>query len=149
MKIFEAIRKDHDIQRKLIEELVKTSGDTEKRKRIYYQLKYELKIHADAEEKYFYIPLIKDNLSQDDARHGVAEHHEIDELVEQLEDTEFDSSAWLTTAKKLNEKVLHHLEEEEHKFFQIAGKVLNEKEKLSLANQYLAEIDNNRILELK
>lgn len=148
MKIFEAIRKDHDVQRDLIKELINTSGDTEKRKRIYYQLKYELKIHADAEEKYFYIPLIKDDLSQDEARHGVAEHHEIDELIEDLDATGFDSPAWLTIAKKLNEKVLHHLEEEEHKFFQIAGKVLNEKEKSDLATQYSAEINDNRILEL-
>ncbi len=148
MKIFEALRKDHDVQRDLLKELIQTSGNTEKRKRIYYQLKYELKIHADAEEKYFYIPLIKDDLSQDEARHGVAEHHEIDELLEALDATEFDSPTWLTIAKKLNEKALHHLKEEEHKFFQIAGKVLEENQKDDLASHYLEEVNDKRILEL-
>lgn len=63
MNIFEALRKDHEIQRSLLNELVKTHGDTDDRRRIYYQLKHELKIHADAEEKYFYVPLFKDDLS--------------------------------------------------------------------------------------
>ncbi|MNO07802.1 hypothetical protein D3C81_2301550 [compost metagenome] len=43
------------------------------------------------------------------------------------------------TAKKLSEKVHHHLEEEEQKFFQMAGKLLNDKQKESLAGQYEKE----------
>lgn len=148
MKIFEALRKDHEVQRKLVNALVETSGDTDERRRLYYQLKHELKIHADAEEKYFYLPLFKDDMSQEEARHGVAEHHEMDELVEMLDDADFDSSAWLTTAKKLKHKVLHHLEDEEKQFFQIAGKVLDEKAKNHLADQYEAEIKEARELEL-
>lgn len=72
----------------------------------------------------------------------------MDELVEELDATEFDSPGWLVTAKKLKEKVLHHLEEEEHKFFQVAGKVLSENEKTNLAKQYFAEVKNNRTLDI-
>ena len=42
-------------------------------------------------------------------------------------------------AKKLAEKIEHHLKEEETKFFQEAGKVLTEQQKLSLAKAYEAE----------
>lgn len=49
MNIFEAIRQDHDLQRKLADQLIETSGDTKKRKEIFSQLKKELNIHADAE----------------------------------------------------------------------------------------------------
>ncbi|WP_046756232.1 hemerythrin domain-containing protein [Kordia jejudonensis] len=144
MKIFEAIRKDHDIQRKLLDELIETSGDSERRTQLFEAVKHELKIHEDAEERHFYKPLISDDMMQDHARHGIAEHHEIDELVEKLEETEQDSSAWLKYAKDLQHKVLHHLEDEERTFFQLAGKVLTEKQKEELATKYVAFMDKCR-----
>ena len=138
MKIFEAIRKDHDIQRSLCDELVKTSGDTTFRKNIWEKLKKELKVHAQAEERFFYVPLIEEDMTQKHARHGVAEHHEMDELIEKIDEAEMDGPAWLTYAKQLREKVYHHLEDEEHTFFQLAGKVLSEKEKNNLEKEYRA-----------
>ena len=148
MKIFEAIRKDHDIQRILLRNLTSTSGATEERKRIYYQLKRELKIHANAEERHFYVPLFENDSSQDQARHGVAEHHEMDEIIAQMDQTDFSSPAWLLLAKKLEEKVLHHLKDEEQEFFQLAGKVLNENQKKNLGKDYIIEMNDERILEL-
>ncbi|MTE27714.1 hemerythrin domain-containing protein [Winogradskyella ouciana] len=136
MTIYEAIRRDHDIQRNLLDKLVDTSGDTAKRKELFKLLRKELTIHANAEERHFYKPLIPTDMMQEHARHGIAEHHEIDELIEQLEDTEMDSSAWLKIAKNLKEKVEHHLDDEEHTFFQLSGKVLSEKQKKDLANNY-------------
>lgn len=144
MNIFEAIRKDHDIQRGLLDKLIQTSGDTTKRDKIFNSIKTELKVHADAEERHYYKPLIDSDVMQDKARHGIAEHHEIDELIEQLENTDYDSSAWLKTAKKLKEKVEHHLEDEEHKFFQLSGKVLTENQKEELANSYLKYMESHR-----
>lgn len=143
MTIFEAIRKDHDIQRELCDKLVATSGDTPERKALWTQLKKELDVHADAEERYFYVPLIKEDMTQEHARHGVAEHHEIEELEQKLEDADMDSSAWLTYAKQLREKVYHHLEDEEHTFFQLAGKVLSEAQKSSLEKEYRAHMSSN------
>ncbi len=149
MNIFEALRKDHDIQRKLLEVLVDTSGNTKKREETFKALKHELKIHEDGEERHFYSPLIDIDKTQDHARHGIAEHHEIDEIIAQLEETEMDSSAWLKYAKKLKEKVEHHLEDEEHTFFQLAGKVLNDKEKINLGAEYNQYIETSREHEIE
>lgn len=134
--IFEALRKDHDTQRNLLERLVDTSGDTNARDTIFKQLKHELDMHANAEERHFYKPLMSNDMMQEKARHGVAEHHEIDELLEALEKTDYTSSAWLKIAKDLKHKVEHHLEDEEHTFFQLAGKVFTEAQKTSLAEGY-------------
>ncbi len=136
MNIFESLRKDHDTQRDLFEKLIKTSGDTQKREELFQAVKKELEIHAEAEERFFYKPLISVDMTQDLSRHGIAEHHKIDELIEELEKTDYDSSAWLKIAKKLKEKVEHHLEDEEHSFFQLAGKVFSETQKKSLAKDY-------------
>ncbi|UBZ06000.1 hemerythrin domain-containing protein [Salegentibacter mishustinae] len=144
MNIFEALRQEHEIQRNLVAKLVETHGDTQERKKIFEQLKHELKIHADAEERHFYIPLIKKDLTQEKARHSVAEHHEMDEIIEQLEDTEMDASNWLKIAKELEHKVIHHLDEEEQEVFQMAGKALTDNQKTSLASDYNKEIKKMR-----
>ena len=136
MNIFEAIREDHEKQRTLVDLLVKTHGDSEGRNELFARLKRELHVHEDAEERFFYKPLISADLTQDKARHGIAEHHEIDELIEKLEDTEMSSSAWKGYAEKLRDKVLHHLDEEEHQIFQMAGKVLKDNQKTELAKSY-------------
>ena len=143
MTIFEAIRQDHDVQRDLLDKLVDTSGDSETRDTLFKELKSQLQVHAEAEERHFYKPLISNDMMQDHARHGIAEHHEIDEFIEQLEETEYDSSAWLKIAKKLKEKVEHHLEDEEHTFFQLAGKVFNESQKSALAEPYQSYMKSN------
>jgi len=90
------------------------------------------------------VALIEHDLTQEKARHSIAEHHEIDELIEQLEEMEFSNTAWLTIAKKLVEQVEHHLKEEEHEVFQLGGKVLKEKEKSSLATEYNNHMETAR-----
>jgi len=144
MNIFEALRKDHEIQRDLIDQLVKTSGDSDKRKELFDQLKKELALHEDAEERHFYVPLLEVDMTQEKARHGIAEHHEMDELVEKIEETDRSSSAWLVYMKELAHQIEHHLDEEEQEVFQLAGKALNETEKKSLAKDYQEYMKENR-----
>lgn len=144
MNIFEALREDHDKQRTLVDLLTKTHGDSDGRDELFKKLKHELKIHADAEERHFYVPLIEDDLTQEKARHSIAEHHEMDELIEELESTDYSSPGWLATAKKLAHEVIHHLDEEEQEVFQLAGKVLTNGQKESLAADYREEMKENR-----
>ena len=139
MNIFEALRESHVIQRNLAERLLQTSGDTPERRELFERLKNELFAHAVAEDRYFYIPLMMTDSGLNITRHALSEHHKMDELLEQLTETEFSHSSWLVLAKKLNETVHHHLKEEEHGFFQQAGKILEDKQKESLAKQYLKE----------
>ncbi|MBF38796.1 hemerythrin domain-containing protein [Idiomarina sp. UBA4520] len=136
MTIFEELRVDHDKQRQLLDLLLNTSGNEPEREQYYQQLKTQLEQHAAAEERYFYNPLIEDNATIEMSRHGIAEHHEIDELIEALEQTDMSSPAWLQHFKNLKHKVLHHLEDEEQGFFQKAGKVLGDSEKQSLGKEY-------------
>lgn len=139
MNIFEALRESHERQRTYAKALIRTSGDTPERVDAYKQLKSELQAHETAEERHFYIPLMEFDNGVDLSRHAISEHHEMDEMMEELDGTEMSSPAWLATAKKLSEKVHHHLEEEEQKFFQMAGKLLDDKQKESLATQYQKE----------
>ena len=138
MSIFDAIRNDHQKQRTLGDLLAKTHGDSDGRDELFTKLKDELERHAKAEERHFYVPLMKKDLTQEKARHSVAEHHELDKIIEELEQTDRSSAGWVATAKKLHEKLIHHLDEEEHEIFQLAGKVLSESEQQQLASDYVA-----------
>lgn len=144
MNIFEALRESHEIQRDLSEQLVQTSGDTPERTALFADLKNELAAHELAEDRHFYAPLMQHDAAIDLCRHAIAEHHEMDEMVEELEGIEQSSPAWLVKAKLLADKVHHHLKEEEQKFFQQAGKILTEKQKTDLADKYLKEYDSQK-----
>ncbi len=139
MTIFEALRESHELQRKLARGLVRTKGKSARRDELFRLLKEDLAAHALSEERHFYAPIMMDNTGIDVSRHAIAEHHEIDEMVEELEKTDQSSSGWLAMAKKLSKKVHHHLKEEEHGFFQMAGKILTDKQKEGLADNYLKD----------
>lgn len=142
--IFEALRADHETQRRLVDRLVETTGDSDERRDVFGELRIELAAHAAAEERYFYVPLIEHDLTQQKARHSIAEHHELDELVEQLAGYEFGASRWLTTAKQLHHRLHHHLDEEEQQIFQQAGKALSDDDKTALATRYTSEMSRQR-----
>lgn len=134
--IFESLRDDHDLQRQLIEKLVATTGDSPERSEVFEQLKTELEIHAKHEERQFYVPLMKQDLTQEKARHSVSEHKELDDLVEKLQEYDRTAPQWLVTANELEHELIHHLDEEEQEVFQLAGKALSETQKTELAKAY-------------
>lgn len=137
--IFDVLKDSHEKQRLLMDALLQTSGDTQARQELYVNLKDELTKHAIAEERHFYAPLIESDQSIDMTRHGIAEHHGIDKILAQLDDTEMSSPAWLVLMKTLKDKVEHHLEEEQ-RFFQTAGRVLDTEQKETLARKYEKEV---------
>jgi len=93
----------------LLKILAETSGNTAARREYYEALKTQLESHAIAEERHFYTHLLEKDATVDLTRHGIAEHHEIDELLGKLDETDMSSPAWLRHLKTLQEKVEHHL----------------------------------------
>ncbi|MBA3771214.1 MAG: hemerythrin domain-containing protein [Ramlibacter sp.] len=149
MNIFEALRVSHETQRALSARLLASEAEGPERQQIFLDLKAELLAHETAEERCLYVPLFEHDVTVDASRHAIAEHHEMDEMVEDLEELVGDSVQWMAGARKLCAKVEHHLTEEENKFFQQAGKVLTEAQKLALAKEYEAEFLTLRVKETK
>ena len=145
MNIFDELKTDHDKQRALLDNLSDTQGDEAERRTQFNVLKAQLQAHATAEERYFYSPLINNDSTVDLSRHGIAEHHEIDELIETIEQTDMSSPAWLQHLKSLKHKVLPHLADEAQGFFQQAGKVLSTQQKSELGSDYRSEMDQQGI----
>ena len=122
MNIFEALRESHEIQRDLSEKLLQTSGDSPERHELFKQLKNELFAHETAEDRYFYIPLMMTDSGLSITRHALAEHHEMDEMIEELSETDFSNPGWIAIAKKLSDKVHHHLKEGRAQLFSAGRK---------------------------
>jgi hypothetical protein len=138
--IFDAIRESHDLQRDLCRKVTASRRDMAARQVLFLQLKVELMAHAAAEERHLYVPLLMEDGGLDASRHALHEHHEVDELLDDLSVRNKKQAGWIATAKKLSFKVRHHLKEEESKFFQVAGRLLSATKKKELARKYAREI---------
>lgn len=134
--IYESLRESHDVQRDLCKRLKKAANDSEQRKVIFNELRIELAAHTAAEERFLYAPILMKDAGLNSSRHALAEHHELDELVEKIQEFKDSSRKWPKLIGQLIDDVKHHLKEEETKFFQVSGKILNETQKQKLATQY-------------
>lgn len=135
MNLYDTLRASHEVQRTLCRRLVRTK-DAAVREELFKSLKVELSAHEAAEERFFYVPLLMDDAGLDVSRHALSEHHEIDELMEKLEKSDPTGDVWHEIALELSAKVHHHLHEEETRFFQVSGKILTAKQKVTLAANY-------------
>lgn len=134
--IYDALRESHEIQRSLLRRMLRSRAGTRERVELFTQVRIELGAHEAAEERYLYVPILMDDMGLSSSRHALHEHHQIDELVEDLQKLKPAEDAWLGKARELSKKVHHHLGEEEKKFFQVSGKILTATQKPRLARAY-------------
>jgi len=139
--IYDALRESHERQRSLCRRLLRSPPHSEKRIALFTELRIELAAHAAAEERFLYAPILMDDAGLDASRHALHEHHEIDEIVADMQVNDKNGAGWMARARKLSEKVHHHLREEEKKFFQVSGKILDAAQKARLARRYRRDHD--------
>lgn len=139
--LYDALRESHERQRTLCRRLLRTKSHTDVRREVFKALRVELEAHAAAEERYLYVAMLLDDAGLSASRHALSEHHEIEELVDELRVAKKLGRGWMAKAKKLSKKVHHHLREEETKFFQQSGKILGAAQKKQLGAQYLADYE--------
>lgn len=136
MNIYSSIRFDHEHHRDLIQTLLDTEGDSARRRDFWSQFYYDVKSHAAAEEECFYAEMMGHPKGQDRARHSVAEHKELDDLMEELNGIEFSSPQWLQKFKHLADEYIHHIEEEEDEIFERAQSIFDGSESKQMAELF-------------
>lgn len=124
--IFARLKEDHDDHRKLLDEMADTSGETDRRKDLLEKFTKEVKSHAAAEEQALYSTMLRKPPTTDETRHSVAEHHELNEALNDLAATDMSSSAWMAKFKQLDHDYRHHINEEEEDHFPDFEKHLND-----------------------
>lgn len=135
--IYDAIKKDHAHHRALLNTIAETTGDSDERKAAWEEFYHDVKSHAAAEEETFYSTLMSQTWGQDSARHSVHEHEQMDEIMEELRDTDMSSSAWLTRFKVLKHDYEHHMDEEEDEVFTRAKEVIGKEDNDAFGAKFL------------
>ena len=116
------LEQDHQKVKKLMGELEKTTERAVKtREQLFNKLVEELTIHEQIEERIFY-PEVKERATSKQLQELVAEsyeeHHFVDIVKAEIENTAFDSEEWAPKFKVMMENIEHHaFEEEEGKMF--------------------------------
>ncbi len=134
--IFSILKSDHDLHREMLAKIGETSGDTPERRDLFEAFRIEVTAHAAAEEQSLYATMLADPELQDDGRHSVAEHKEIDDMLGELQDTDMATGAWLTKFKEMRHRYEHHIEEEEEEMFPAAQKEFSKAKAQELGTKF-------------
>ena len=131
--IFDKLKQDHDAHRQLFEKMADAEDDNDRLKKLFEQFRVEVTAHAAAEEETLYATMLSRPDLREDAQHSVAEHKEINDYLEELQEQTFNGSEWQETFANLKKRYLHHIEEEEEEMFPDAAAELTDEEELKLA----------------
>ena len=120
---------DHDKVKQLLGELESTTERGVKtRAELFATIKGELTVHEIIEEEIFYPELKEHPKAKDIVLEGYEEHHVVDEIMSELEETPVDDETWGAKAKVMKENIEHHIEEEEGEMFKAARSVFDRAE---------------------
>jgi len=144
MNIYERLKEDHRRQEILMRQVMETSGDSPERRNLWTRLKAEIEAHAAAEEQTFYAALIRKPDGQAEARHSVAEHKDVADIVDELDEMDMGSGAWLQKFETLRDGLLHHVSEEEDEIFSKARQLIDDDR----ANAMTERFDERKDAEL-
>src|SRR3954462_3869524 len=116
------LEQDHQKVKKLMGEIEKTTERGVKtRQQLFNKLVENLTIHEKIEEQIFY-PAVKERATSKQLEELVTEsyeeHHFVDVVKAEIENTPFESEEWAAKFKVMMENIEHHaFEEEEGKMF--------------------------------
>jgi hypothetical protein len=133
------LKADHEKVRGLLAQLEKsTERSAAKREELLAKIALELEIHTTIEEEIFY-PAYRDAVKKQEDRklyqEALEEHHVVDLVMPELEETDAGTEIFSAKAKVLKEVVEHHAEEEEKEMFKRAKKVFDADELRELAER--------------
>jgi len=135
MIVTKLLKQDHEKVKELFEEFESLGERAFKGKlRVYRAIRQELDIHTQIEEELFY-PAVKRAAISDDSTivvEAYAEHDEVKILLGELEELDPQDEQFDAKMIALQEKVEHHVKEEERKLFALARKHLSRDDLLEL-----------------
>lgn len=134
--IYADLKRDHDKQRDMLKRLDDQKGDSADRRALFEAFRLEVQSHAAAEEESLYATMLGRPDLRDDARHSVAEHKEVDDLIGELLDMKFGSDEWEQKFAYMRHRYEHHIGEEEEEMFPAAGEKLDDATEERLADTY-------------
>ena len=123
------LEQDHRLVEKLLEEGEKTTERGEKtRSELFARLKKELTIHESMEEQVLYPRLREVAKARELALEAYEEHHVVDEILGELEQTPPSDETWGAKFTVAKENLEHHIQEEESEMWKLARQEFSDDE---------------------
>ena len=136
--IFDSLKADHDRHRAMLVAIEEAAGDKAERDELFEAFRVDVTGHAAAEEQTLYATMMADPELQEDARHSVSEHKELDDMIVRLCELTTDGAAWRETFAELRTEYDHHITEEEEEMFPAAAARLSDADEVRLARVFEA-----------
>lgn len=136
MEIYEALKRDHEQVKELLDELVSLRNDDEYRYVLIEEIRNALIPHSRAEESIFYNTLRAVNADKKTVFHGFQEHLEAETLLRTLQLMDKVNMDWKVTAEKLRDAILHHVETEESTIFAEARAAFSSEEAVAMCEAF-------------
>lgn len=138
MLIYDTLKRDHQIVKGLLEQLVSLEADSPRRKDLVRSIRDELIPHARAEEAVLYNCLREVDIVEEEAMHAYKEHMQAETLLRALQVADAVPGAWKNLARQLKEAVEHHIQEEETNLFALAQGVISDEDAESMSLEFSA-----------
>lgn len=138
MDALKLLEQDHRLVERILDEGERTTERGEKtRTELFARLKHELTIHESMEEQVLYSALREVSRARDIALEGYEEHHVVDEILGELEQTPPSDETWGAKFKVAKENLEHHIQEEESEMWKAAREAFSEDELDRMGNQMM------------
>jgi hemerythrin superfamily protein len=132
--IYELLKEDHKNVKKLFKEIL---DEEQFKKNIFSQIKEELTVHMEGEEKLFYPKLENDDETHQMVLEAYEEHDAGKQVIKDLDKSaNLDEDRKLAKIKVLSDMIDHHIEEEENELFKGARKVLSKDDEMDIGRRF-------------
>lgn len=136
------LKEDHVRVKRLLEEGDKTTERGEKtRTELFERLKEMLTAHESMEEQVLYPALKAHPKAKDLTLEAFEEHHVVDLVLEELEQTLVSDEQWGAKFTVAKENLEHHIDEEESEMFPMCRQIFS-REELDQMGTKMAEIQS-------
>ncbi len=135
MDIYAYIKRDHLKVADLMQQLLDIRLAAFHR-RLFDQIKSELTLHTEAEEKTFYRAIAAathEQATEEEMSHAFHDHAEIRDLLQELTDLSENDEMWMVKFGELKHAVEHHVQDEEVNVWKKARMVLSADQERTLA----------------
>jgi hemerythrin-like domain-containing protein len=133
------LKQDHTRLRKILKQLENSSDNNgDRRTELLRQIEGAVQTHTTIEEEIFYPAFHESARSKSDDKlyyEAIEEHHVIDLVMPEIQDTDVESEQFAAKAKVLKDLIEHHIEEEEKMMFPKARKLMGTEELREIGQQ--------------
>ena len=150
MDIFSVLHQDHENVStifKKFEAFKGKQGSAQTCEYLFKELDRELSLHAQVEEDIVYPVFEKKQETRQIIEESLEEHKEIESLLSDLREMPPDDESleeWMSQLQELQEKVEHHVQEEEGQLFPKAKKIISKDEAEQLGEKVQTTKDELR-----